>query len=212
MVKLFESAPFARVLAIGAHPDDVELGAGGLVARLARAGARVVLAVVSVPNRAEERLAEARQGADLLGAQLVTVCGADPVRVEDLPMHRIVGRLDEIIGAEHPELVLTHSARDVHWDHRLVNGAVISALRRTPCDLLAFTSTPELNAASHFLGECFADITDTIDVKLAAIAAHGTQVNRGGVDLESCRDIARALGRISGVRYAEAYEVLRLRI
>lgn len=211
-MNLFASAPFRRVLAIGAHPDDVELGAGGLVARLARAGARVVLAVVSVPNLAEERLAEARRGADLLGAQLVTVWGADPVRVEDLPMYKLVGRLDALIADERPELVLTHSLRDVHWDHRLVHGATISALRRTPCDLLAFTSTPELNAASHFLGECFADISETMDVKLSAVAAHATQVAKGGVDLDSCRDIARALGRLSGVRFAEAYEVLRLRI
>jgi LmbE family N-acetylglucosaminyl deacetylase len=212
MALLMDPHSVARVLAIGAHPDDIELGAGGLLARLARAGARVVMAVCSVPTQAEERIAEARRGAELIGAELVTVCGLEPVRVEDVPMHRIVARLDEIVARERPGLVLTHSIRDVHWDHQLVHNATISSLRRTPCDLLAFTSTPDLNAASHFLGECFADISETIDVKLAAVAAHATQTLKGSANLESCRDLARALGRLSGVTYAEAYEVLRLRL
>jgi LmbE family N-acetylglucosaminyl deacetylase len=212
MVRFLDGSPFGRVLAIGAHPDDLELGAGGLLARLARAGARVVMAVASVPQRAEERLAEAQRGAELIGAELAMLCGGDPVRVEDLPMYRLVGRLDELVSVERPDLVLTHSLRDVHWDHQLVHQATISALRRTPCDLLAFTSTPELNAASNFLGQCFADISETLDVKLAAVAAHATQVEKKSVDVDSCRDLARALGRLSGVRYAEAYEVLRIRL
>jgi LmbE family N-acetylglucosaminyl deacetylase len=212
MVRLLGGVTRGRVLAIGAHPDDIELGAGGLLARLAREGARVVMAVLSVPTQAEERTAEARRAAELIGAELVLVHGADPVRVEDLPMHRSVARLDAIVGELEPQLVLTHSVRDVHWDHQLVHNATVSSLRRTPCDLLAFTSTPELNAASNFLGECFADISETIEVKLEAVAAHRSQVAKKSVDVESCRDLARALGRLSGVRYAECFEVLRLRL
>jgi LmbE family N-acetylglucosaminyl deacetylase len=212
MCRLVDGAPFERVLAIGAHPDDVELGAGGLLARLARRGSRVVIAVTSVPTLVDERIAEARAAAATLGAELVLLFGREQQRVEDVPMHRVVRRLDELVAAERPELVLTHSMRDVHWDHRLVHGATVSALRRTPCDLLSFTSTPELNAATTFLGECFADITQTLEVKLAAVRAHASQVAKGTVDVESCRDLARAIGRISGVPYAEAFGVLRLRL
>jgi LmbE family N-acetylglucosaminyl deacetylase len=209
---MWERTTYARVLSLGAHPDDIELGAGGFLARLVRAGARVVMGVLSVPTLAEERIAEARRAADLIGAELVMVNGVEPVRVEDLPMHAIVGRLDQLVARERPDLVVTHSIRDVHWDHQLVHNATISALRRTPCDLLAFTSTPEMNAASNFLGECFADITETLDVKLAAVAAHASQVAKKSVDVESCRDLARALGRIAGMRYAEAFEVKRMRL
>ncbi len=212
MGRFLERAPFGRVLAVGAHPDDIELGAGGLLARLVRMGARVVMAVASVPTLPEERLAEAQRAAELIGGELVMLNGIDPVRVEDLPMHQLVARLDDLIDKERPELVITHSVRDVHWDHQLVHHAAVSALRRMPCDLLAFTSTPELNAASNFLGDCFADITDTIEIKLAAVTAHASQVAKKTVDLESCRDLARALGRIGGMQYAEAYEVKRLRL
>jgi LmbE family N-acetylglucosaminyl deacetylase len=210
--RLFDGESFSRVLAIGAHPDDVELGAGGLVARLTRAGKRVMMVVVSAPTETGERIIEAHRAAGLLGAEVQLLFGAEPIRVEDVPMHQLVKRLDGVLASEQPDLVITHSSRDLHWDHRLVHQATLSSLRRTPCDLLAFTSTPELNASSNFLGQGFADITDSLEVKLAAVSAHATQVSKGSVDVESCRDLARALGRLSGVRYAEAYEVLRLRL
>lgn len=199
-----------RVLAFGAHPDDLEVGAGGLLARLAAEGAKVTMAVVSIPNNAEQRKAEAMAGADVIDADLFILYEDKPCRVEDIPMHELVRRFDTIVGDTRPDLVITHSAHDLHWDHGLVNRATVSALRRTPCDLLAFLSSPEMNAQSRSLGQCFADITKSIDQKIAAISAHRSQVPK--LDLESSRDLARAMGRISGYEYAEAYEVLRVRI
>lgn len=70
MKRIIEAVEGARVLALGAHPDDVELGAGGLLARLSQHGAQVTLAVVSVPTRMEERLREAEAGARELGVRL----------------------------------------------------------------------------------------------------------------------------------------------
>jgi LmbE family N-acetylglucosaminyl deacetylase len=125
-------------------------------------------------------------------------------------MHELVRRMDHVVGDMRPDLVITHSAFDLHWDHGLVNRATVSALRRTPCDLLAFLSSPEMNAQARAVGQCFADITLTIDTKLRAIAAHASQAPK--LDLESSRDLARAMGRISGYQYAEAYEALRMRI
>ena len=199
-----------RVLAFGAHPDDLEVGAGGLLARLSEEGAEVTLAIVSVPNNIEQRKAEARAAADLIDANVVVIYDEKVSRVEDIPMHELVRRFDQVVGDVRPDLVITHSAHDLHWDHGLVNRATVSSLRRTPCDLLAYLSSPEMNAQARGLGECFADVSKTIDTKIAAIAAHKSQLSR--LDLESSRDLARAMGRISGYQYAEAYEVLRVRI
>jgi len=197
------------VLAFGAHPDDLEVGAGGLLARLAASGAKVMLAIASVPSQMAARAAEAKAGAAPLGAQ-VMICEDRECRVEDIAMHELVRRFDLLVADTRPDLVITHSAHDLHWDHGLVHRATLSALRRTPCDLLAYMSSPELNAQARSLGQCFADITSTIDAKLAAIRAHATQLPK--LDVESVRDVARGVGRISGVGYAEAYEVLRMRI
>ena len=67
-----------------------------------------------------------------------------------------------------------------------------------------------MNAQARGIGECFADITQSIESKLAAIRCHASQLAK--LDLESSRDLARAMGRICGYGYAETYEVLRVRI
>src|SRR5262245_9159111 len=101
---LLNGTGFERALAVGAHPDDVELGAGGLVARLARAGKRVVIAVISAPTHTAERIAEAERGAELLGAELVMLFGHDDTRAEDMPMYKLVARLDEVVASVRPEI------------------------------------------------------------------------------------------------------------
>jgi N-acetylglucosamine malate deacetylase 1 len=208
MNRLFEDS--GRVLAFGAHPDDLEVGAGGLLARLVEEGAAVTMAIVSIPYDHERRRAEAEVGAKVIGGKLRFIYDEKPSRVEDIPMHELVRRMDQLVADVHPDLVITHSMHDLHWDHGLVNRATVSALRRTPCDLLAFLSSPEMNAQSRAFGQCFADISKSIDTKIEAIGAHRSQVEK--LDLESSRDLARAMGRISGYQYAEAYEVLRVRV
>jgi LmbE family N-acetylglucosaminyl deacetylase len=199
-----------RVLAFGAHPDDLEVGAGGLLARLSDEGADVTMVIVSIPGMTEQRKAEAQAAAEAIDANVFVLYEDKPCRVEDIAMHELVRRMDTVVGDVRPDLVITHSANDLHWDHGLVNRATVSALRRTPCDLLAYLSSPEMNAQSRSMGNCFADISNHIENKLQAIACHKSQLPK--LDLESSRDLARAMGRISGYGYAECYEVLRVRI
>lgn len=198
------------VLAFGAHPDDLEIGAGGLLARLAAEGADVTLAVCTVPNQIEVRRVEAAAGAKVIDADVMILFDDKPYRVEDIQMYELVRRFDQLVGDLHPDLVITHSAHDLHWDHGLVHRATVSALRRTPCDLLCYLSSPENNAHARCMGECFADITSSIDRKLEAIKCHSSQLTK--FDVESTRDLARGMGRIAGYEYAEVYEVLRVRI
>ena len=198
------------VLAFGAHPDDLEVGAGGFLSRLVKGGADVHMVVASVPSDVPARIAEAQDGARALGATLHMLHTERACRVEDIPMHELVSRFDTVVGDVQPNLVLTHSANDLHWDHGLVNRATVSALRRIPADLLAFMSSYEMNAQTRSIGSFFVDVTETIDNKLAAISSHKSQLPK--IDVESTRDLARGLGRICGVRYAEAFEVLRMQI
>jgi LmbE family N-acetylglucosaminyl deacetylase len=198
------------VLGFGAHPDDLEVGTGGLLARLVGEGARVTMVVASIPSQFEIRRDEARRGAQRIGAQLVFGFGDRETRIGELAMHALVARFDALVAEHAPDLVITHGASDLHWEHLLVHRATVSALRRTPCDLLAYSATPDLGAHRRDAGTGFADITATIDTKLASIAEHASQI--GAATLESRRDQARAAGRLCGAAYAETYEVLRLRV
>jgi LmbE family N-acetylglucosaminyl deacetylase len=199
-----------RVLALGAHPDDLEVGAGGLIARLA-ATADVLVVVASIPNRFEERLAEAREGAARLGARLTVLEPTRASRVDERPQHVLSAQLEAIVDEHAPELVITHAVDDMHADHITVHRATIAALgeRRTRCDVLAYHASPDLAAIPRRMGPCFADITETIDQKLAAIAAHATQFPTTAA-IESRREHARVAGLYAGTTYAESFELLRL--
>jgi len=196
---------YKNVLAFGAHPDDLEVGAGGVLARFAREGATVTMVVSSVPNQPAVRKREAKRGAELLGVGLELL----PIkRLEVVAMSELVARYDEIVARRRPELVITQSAHDVHHDHVMVHRASIAALRRTRCDVWSYIAGPLLGGTERRIGQCFADISTTIDAKLAAIAAHASQ----RIDVESRKAIARAMGALSRCAYAEVFEVLRMQV
>ena len=98
-----EQSPVARykdrtVLAIGAHPDDLELAIGGTLAKLRRTGARVVMAVVSIPADYDARRREAEQAAEILGCELrILIDGGATKRIEDMKTYELVKVLDEVV-------------------------------------------------------------------------------------------------------------------
>jgi indolepyruvate ferredoxin oxidoreductase len=111
------------------------------------------------------------------------------------------------LAAVEPDLVIVHGSHDVHQDHHMVHRAVLAALRRTSCDLLAFATRLPTGAAPP-PPTCVVDISSSIDRKLAAISEHASQFPP--TFAEARRDVARTLGHSHGVPYAEVFEVLRI--
>jgi LmbE family N-acetylglucosaminyl deacetylase len=153
------------------------------------------------------RRAEALAAAAHLGATVILPSGDAETRVEDMPMHALVARFERDLQSVQPDLVIVHGSHDAHWDHALVHRAVLAAVRRTRCDILAY-STRLPAGAQTAPPTCVVDITSVIDRKLAAIAEHRSQFQPGFV--ERRRDIARALGHEHGVELAEVLEVVRI--
>ena len=206
---LIERYTAATVLAIGAHPDDLELGAGGTLARLVRAGARVVMAIVSIPGEHEARLAEARAAAAILGCELRVLLEPGQ-RIDDVKPYQLVGMLDEQVRELAPAAVISHSAHEFHGDHVAVHAATMAAQRVRFFDSFAYhpTMTRPLPVAFH--PRAYVDISESIDAKIAAIAAHRSQFEGRSRDPEMFRDFARMNGRLIGVQYAEGLDVGRM--
>jgi LmbE family N-acetylglucosaminyl deacetylase len=198
------------VLAVGAHPDDVELGAGGTVARLARAGARVVIAAVSVPKDYETRRAEALRAAEILGAEPRILLEGGCRRIEDVKNYQLVGLLDDLVRELAPAAVLTHNATEFHRDHVAVYNACLATQRLGYFDFFSYHPTMCRPVPVPFHPRAYVDVTDTIELKMQAIDAHASQFRSRSIDIEFFREMAHVTGRLVGVKYAEGLDVGRL--
>lgn len=195
------------VLAIGAHPDDVELGAGGTLAALSAGGVRTVMAIVSVPADYDTRVAEACESSAILGAELRVLVQGECRRIEDMKNYQLVGLLDELVHDVAPAAILTHGPTEFHRDHVQIYHAAVSAQRLAPFDLYSYSPTMCRPVPVPFQPRAYVDITATIDTKLRAIAAHKSQFYSRGLAFEFCREIARVNGRMVGVEYAEGLDI-----
>lgn len=198
------------VLAVGAHPDDLEIGLGGTLARLKRAGANVVMCVASIPKDYDVRFAEARRGAEILGCELRVLFEGGAQRLEDVKTYELVGRLDAQIRDLEPAAVFTHSAADFHNDHLLLHQACLPTQRLSYFDFFAYHPTNCRPVPVAFHPRAYVDITDTIDAKMHSITAHASQFAGRNLDTEMYREHAHAQGRIIGVPYAEGLDVMRM--
>jgi len=198
------------VLAIGAHPDDLELAVGGTLARLSRDGARVVMAIVSIPADFERRREEAKRAAEILGCELRFLVDDGCRRIDDIKTHQLVGLVDDLVSELEPAAVMTHCASEFHRDHVAVHHACVSAQRLKAFDFFHFNPTMCRPVPTPFHPRAYVDVSETMDVKMKAIEAHASQFGSRGLDTELYRDIARLNGRMVGVKYAEGLDVGRM--
>ena len=197
-----------NVLAIGAHPDDLELGCAGTLARHVADGDTVTLLVVTAgqsgPGDVALREEEAREGARVLGADLVL--GGLPdgsVSNHELALVHLIEATVRSTGAE---VVYTHGQKDSHQDHRAVALASMGACRAVQ-RVLCYDSPSSIG----FAPSVFVDITSTLDKKLAALDAHKTQVRESAMASTSLvRTQAGYRGFQSRCEAAEGFEPLRL--
>jgi two-component system, NtrC family, response regulator HydG len=195
-----------RVLAVGAHPDDVEIGAAGTLMAHGTAGCRVSVLTMSRGARGgaeHARAAESRAAARVLGATLYLEDMTDTRISESDPT---IGAIGEVIEQVRPTIVYTHSLHDVHQDHRNTHRAVMVAARGVE-SVYCFQSP---SATVDFRPNRFVDIDAHMTGKLAAIDAFASQTAvRGYLEPDVIEATARYWSRFGESRYAEAFEVVR---
>lgn len=196
------------VLAIGAHPDDVEIGCGGALARHRSYGDTVTICTLSrgaSGGDAEIREQEAGAAAQVLGAQLELGDLADTHIPEG---GASITAILDVIAHVRPTHVYTHSQFDTHQDHRNTHHATMVAVRSVP-NVYCYQAP---SATVDFRPNLFIDISEHMETKLDAIAAYASQTS---VRAYLARDLivatARYWGRFAGFVLAEPMEVVRQR-
>ncbi len=196
-------------LAVGAHPDDVDLGTGGFLLKLKASGARVYALTMTrgeqgAPDPAR-RADEAGRAAAYLGLDGHWVLDFGDTGLGDrIPALRAA--IEEKIHEVGATMVLTHAEVDVHGDHRAVNAATREAARRVPT-VLAYE---DVSTSRTFVPDYYVDVTDFIEDHLRAVALHRSQADKTYMDRELIRGRAAHRGMQVGVPYALAFRTVTL--
>lgn len=190
------------ILVIGAHPDDTEIMAGGLISRAVLDGFNVYSVVVSdgcENGEAKIRQEETKEAGKILGLKEIWFCGIkDGTIIHDINMVRLI---EKFVREVDPFLIITHSPQDTHQDHKNLCSSVLSAARRRPCSIL-MGETPSSYISENLV---YADITDTIGVKIKALSVHESQIKDGPINLRNIKITSEFRGQNAGVEYAECF-------
>ena len=199
-----------NIVAIGAHPDDIEYGCGGTLALYAQKGHDVFLFVASDGSRGgapDVRTGEQRDAALALGAREVVWGGFPDAEV---PLGReLIAAVEAVIRRVKPTMIFVNSPDDTHQDHRNLSQATVSATRYIPNFLFY-----EVPSTQNFTPNCYANVDKVLDLKLAALEAHRSQVSKTNIEdltiLELAVSCANFRGIQARVKYAEAFQSVRL--
>ena len=177
----------ARILVVVAHPDDETLGAGGTIARFARQGSEVWVAVVcdgvtARHSEVERQRSCATRACKTLGVGKVVFCDLPDQRLDSLSLLDVIGPIERCVADLRPDIVLTHFAEDVNQDHGVVFHATMVATRPTPGStvrtVMCFETASSTEWAAPFTGSTFApsvyvDIESTLETKVEAMGVYG---------------------------------------
>ena len=196
-----------RILAIGAHPDDIELGCGGTLYRASKNGTKVTAVFLTKGERSGD--AEVRTKESITALR---VLGVSDVHFGSFPDTELPASFEAINFLEHfgvetnPDMVLTHTINDTHQDHRQVGWLSISAFRNVP-KILAY-ETPRVRP-STYSPTYFVDISSCVEAKWDALRCHISQKEKRYLAYESVINLASFRGSQAGVHVAEAFEVMK---
>ena len=199
-----------NILAIGAHPDDIEFGCGGTLIKYAGKGSRIDLLVMTDGSRggaARIRRREQLAAARFLGASRVHWGG---YRDTLLPTVRhLIDRIERALRIVRPDFIFVNYPEDTHQDHRQVARAAVSATRHSR-NVLFYEGPTTVN----FTPTVFIDIADEIRHKIRALQTHKSQVMKTRIEGTAICEIAEASAHFRGVqgrvRWAEGFSPLRL--
>ena len=218
-----------NVLAIGCHPDDLEIGCGGTLARYAAQGHNVTMchvangslghAVIMPEELCRLRPEEAKKAGRVIGASEVINMDVPDLEVNSYN-EVTVRKMVDIIRYSKPDIIITHSPDDYMKDHLEVNKLVYDAsfsssvphllTRNAVYGSIVPVYFMDTLAGVNFLPTEYVDITDTLDIKLQALDCHESQIKwmkeHDEIDfLDFVKTVSKFRGLQCGKAFAEGF-------
>lgn len=181
------------IIALGAHPDDLEFGCGATLAKLSALGIEVHALVLSKGSRGTDgrcnRVAESQRALNALGVKTISQHDFPDTRLHE-HLNDLIGVIEEAVNKFDPVRVYTMFDGDRHQDHRAVYQASAVACRRVP-QVLSY-ETP--SSYPHFMPTLFEPIEEFLELKVAALRMHESQSDRHYMQEDKVRSAAHFRG------------------
>ena len=211
---------FMKILAIGAHLDDIEIACGGTLAKAVEAGHTVHVLIMSKSGytNKEGKVQRSDDVAVREGIQALQTLGIRDIDILDFPTKdipfcsEVVNAIDVRMSAFNPDVIFTHHPFDTHQAHEGVSKATIAAARRKNTVFFYEPITPSGRSYVAFKPQLYVDIASTLDKKIASLKCHESEYNKFGAEdwIEGVRCRCGFRGYEIGKKFAEAFEILRM--
>lgn len=198
-----------RIIAIGAHPDDIEIGVGGTLSRHSSEGYEVLTVVITKGGAGAAGDVSIRNSEALLGSKLMGAKKTIVLNYRDSETHKdfekIIQDLDKIVKEFNPDRAYIHYDREIHQDHVTVSRASLAALRNCP-QVLMFEGP---STFPDFTVDYWYDISLYIQEKRAAILAHASEGQKEILKLDAIESLNRYRGYQCRKQAAEGFKIFR---
>ena len=208
-----------KILAVGAHLDDIEIACGGTLAKAIKNGHHVKTLIMSksgytnkdgeIQRTDESAVREGTEALNILGVKDIEILDFE---TKDIPFRSdVVNAIDVCISEYNPDIIFTHHPFDTHQAHVGVSNATIAAARRKNTVFFYEPISPSGRSYVAFRPQLYIPIDDTIDLKLDSLRAHKTEYHKFGKEdwIEGVNARCGFRGYEIGKKFAEAFEVLR---
>ena len=218
-----------RVLAVGCHPDDLEIACAGTLRKYVEQGAEVYMChvangdqghvVIEPEPLAAIRTLEAENAGKIIGAKEVFNLNVSDMQVNSHNLD-VMDAMADVVRYARPDVIITHNDDDYMLDHKetsiiATNGSFCSGLGHRPRKYEAFSSFipvffMDTLAGVGFQPTHYVDITNQIDTKIKALECHESQLKwmleHDNIDFaDMVRTCSKYRGYQCGVAYAEGF-------
>jgi LmbE family N-acetylglucosaminyl deacetylase len=194
------------ILVVGAHPDDIELGCGGTIAKNIAIGNSVHVLVMTNGESGghAKNMEECMKSLKKLGVPKSNILFGnfpDGYLVDNLKAVDFIEKHVRSLGATK---VYTHAPTDRHQDHRNCSCAVSAAARKVPQILLFQGPSTTVTFEPHY----FIQLSEEeLNKKIESLSCYETQIKKGCVNLAWIRHLAGMYGSMCNAEYAEAFSI-----
>lgn len=197
------------MLFVGAHPDDIELGCGALIAQIS-SHAEIICATLSdnQKNPAHKKLLDEQQRSmQVLGvAGEQVIVGEFETRKFQRDRQEILEYLYDLNRMHQPDVVFVHTDADIHQDHAVVTKEALRAFRGTT--LLGFDV---LRSSYGFFPHFLVEVSEQeVEAKVKALECYRTYAGKYYFDPAIIRSTLIRHGALAERPYAEGFDILRI--